>query len=145
LCAIQLIYMRNPEIPHNLKINIITQAMKDAYQARVKILLEGGAKLQESLEVDNPGRKFFSAEKNMVFEAIRSIVGLEEFAIGNNLGSTNIPSTFQNLAQLTGFSLVVVREQILSLEKDGLVIVNHGNPSTFTISEKARKLLRDDL
>ena len=136
--------MKNPEIPHNSKAAIIAQAMGDAYEERIKILLADGMEMQKLLEADNPGREFFNQEKNLVFEAIKTIVGLENFTISNNIGSVNIPATVKNVAELTGFNARRVREQIISLEEDGLVIVNHGSPATFSISEKARRFLAGD-
>ena len=58
-----------------------------------------------------------------------------------DLDSINVPTTILNIVHLTGLSTAIVSKEISTLEEDGLISINYGSPTTFELSDKAKKSL----
>lgn len=132
----------NAEVPYNIKVAAITEVMRDSYQRRLEIIREEGQNVQEKLSQLKAGVKYFNFEKNAVFEAIRIIVASQDLGADIlDVENINVPATIQNLVQLTGYTTSTVAEKIGDLEDDGLILINHGTPTTFELSDKAKQAL----
>ena len=88
------------------------------------------------------GVKYFDFEKNAVLEAVRIIVSSQDIGVDIfGVENINVRATIQNLVQLTGFTTAEVAEKIGILDDDGLIVINHGTPTTFELSDKAKLAL----
>jgi DNA-binding transcriptional ArsR family regulator len=134
--------MLNYEIPHNKAVAEFTQTMINDYKVRAKKIKEKFEDILEQVELCNPNAHYYVLEKGLVLEAICSILQLEEITTSSITGSANVPSTILNISQLTGLSQVIVRQHITALINDGLVILNPGKQSTYSLTPEAIEFFR---